>query len=104
MKMLNTPTTVKLILSLLLFLCLAHLPYGYYQFVRLAAFAGFIYLAYIELQRNKTAVGIGCVAGAILFNPIFKIAFQRRQWQILDIIVAALLLLWLFIDFKRNKQ
>ena len=29
--------TIKIILAILLFLCLADMPYGYYQFVRFAA-------------------------------------------------------------------
>lgn len=37
---------IKVILAFLFFLCLADMPYGYYQFVRFAGLVGFTILAY----------------------------------------------------------
>jgi hypothetical protein len=90
--------TIKLIISLLLIGCVAHMPYGYYQFIRIAGCAGFAYLAYIEFEENKVITGILCVAAAILLNPIFKIHFERKLWNEIDIVLAAALILWLIID------
>ena len=39
-------TGIKIILAILFFLCLADMPYGYYQFVRFAGLIGFVILAY----------------------------------------------------------
>ena len=97
-------TTIKIILAVLLFIAMARLPYGYYQFVRLAAFVAFIYLAYTEFKHNRQIIGIVCVAGAILFNPVFKIAFGRELWHIVDMIAGVLLVIWAFTDWKKTKS
>lgn len=89
---------IKLILALLLIGCIAHMPYGYYQFIRIAGFAGFAYLAYTEFEEKKVITGILCVAAAILFNPVAKIHFERGLWNEIDIALAAALILWLIID------
>ena len=38
----NPITIIKLILSILLFLCLLKLPYSFYEFVRFLALVGFV--------------------------------------------------------------
>lgn len=38
--------SIKITLSILLFLCLADMPYGYYELVRFLALVGFGLLAY----------------------------------------------------------
>ncbi len=49
------PTTslLKIFLAILLLLCLADWPYGYYQFVRFVAMVGFAYLAYDASQKKQ---------------------------------------------------
>jgi len=37
---------IKIVLAILFFICLADMPYGYYQFIRFAALIGFAILAY----------------------------------------------------------
>ena len=44
---------IKIILALLLLLCLADMPYGYYQFVRFASMAVFVFLAYTANEEGK---------------------------------------------------
>ncbi len=73
--------TIKIILSILLFLCLADMPYGFYQFVRFAAIIGFGILAFQSSEsENKTFV-IVYGALALLFQPFFKIALGRDLWK-----------------------
>ena len=43
---------IKIVLAVLFFLCLADMPYGFYQFVRFAGLIGFAILAY---QAHKKA-------------------------------------------------
>ncbi|HAT76176.1 MAG TPA: hypothetical protein DCS19_04865 [Flavobacterium sp.] len=87
---------VKIILSLLLFLCLLNFPCTYYQFVRFVAFIGFAYLAYFaNKQGNKNEVFI-YIALAILFQPFVKIALGRTLWNVVDVLVGVGLLLSLF--------
>jgi hypothetical protein len=92
---------IKIILALLFFTCLAHMPYGYYMFVRYAALVGFSILAYDANQQGRqTEVFIYC-ALAILFQPLFKIALGRELWNIVDVIVGVGLLRQVF---KNSKQ
>ena len=97
-------TITKLILALLLAGCLLKMPYGYYQFIRIAGCVGFFYLAYEELKLNRFITGIFCVVCAILLNPVYKIYFSRKIWNIIDVIIAAILILWVITDLLTIKK
>lgn len=87
---------LKVILSIILFLCLFDMPFGYYQFVRFLAMLGFTYLAFLaNKQANKNSVFI-YVGLALLFQPFVKIALGRTIWNIVDIIVGIGLILSIF--------
>lgn len=89
---------IKSLLAILLFVCLLKTPYGYYQFVRIAGFSGFAYLAYNEFTKSRSITGLLCTASAILFNPVFKIYFKRDVWNTIDAILAVSLLIWVVIE------
>ena len=76
------------ILAILLFLCLADMPYGYYQFVRFAAAAFFAYAAYAENESVRKELVVVFVILALLFQPFFKIALGRTLWNIVDVLVG----------------
>jgi len=84
--------TASYALAALLFLCLADMPYGYYQFVRLAAAIFFMVAAMNEFQANRNSVGLIFIGLAILFQPLLKIALGRELWNIVDVIVGVGLL------------
>lgn len=79
---------IKTILAILFFLCLAKMPYGYYQLVRFLALIGFGILAYQANQQGKQTEMIIYGALALLFQPFFKIALGRELWNIVDVIVG----------------
>lgn len=79
---------IKFLLSILLIICLLNMPYGYYQFVRFAAFLGFALLAYFSYQHNKNIEVIIYIGLALLFQPFIKVALGRTIWNIVDVIVA----------------
>lgn len=79
---------IKTILAILFFLCLAKIPYGYYQLVRFLALIGFGILAYQAKQQGKQTEMIIYGALALLFQPFFKIALGRELWNIVDVIVG----------------
>jgi hypothetical protein len=64
------------------------MPYGYYQFVRLAAAAFFVYAAYNENESGSKELVIVFVVLAILFQPFFKITLGRTLWNIVDVVVG----------------
>ena len=96
-------TILKIILSILFFLCLLDMPYGFYQLVRFAALAGFVILAYkTNEQQNKTEMII-YVCLAILFQPLIKIALGRTIWNIVDVVVGLALIISLFLKPKKIR-
>ncbi len=95
---------IKIFLSLLLFLCLADMPYGYYQFVRFAGLIGFAILAYQANQQGRQTEMIIYGGLALLFQPFFKIALGREMWNIVDVVVGIGLILSIFIKSKSEKS
>ena len=87
---------IKVILSILFFLCLLDMPYGFYQLVRFAALFGFAILAYqASDQENKTEMII-YVCLAILFQPLLKISLGREVWNVVDVVVGVGLIITIF--------
>jgi hypothetical protein len=95
---------IKIVLAILFFLCLADMPYGFYQFVRFAGLIGFAILAYQANQQNKQTEMIVYGALALLFQPLFKIALGREIWNIVDVIVGIGLLISIFLKPKANQN
>jgi hypothetical protein len=93
---------IKIVLVILCLLCLADMPYGFYQLVRFFALIGFGFLAFEAYKRSEQNTTFIYLALAILFQPIFKISLGRQVWNIVDVIVAIGLVLTLFISNK-NK-
>jgi hypothetical protein len=83
---------IQFILAILLFGCLADMPYGYFQLVRLLSLIGFSILAYVSFGRGENNTAWIFVALAVLFQPMFKISLGRDLWNIVDVVVGAWLL------------
>jgi hypothetical protein len=94
---------IKLIVAVLLLLCLADMPYGFYQLVRFVAAVAFAYLSYDYFKSKKDVMGFVFAALALLFQPLFKVSLGRTLWNLVDILVA-LGLLYLIIRTFKNKK
>lgn len=92
---------LNIILTVLLLLCLAPMPYGYYMLVRWAAMVVFAVTAFNYYAENKKEHAITFGALALLFQPFIKIALGRTIWNIVDVAVAILLLI---ITFTKNEK
>jgi hypothetical protein len=79
---------VKIILAILLLGCLADMPYGYYQFVRVVTTVGFCYLAFTAYSDSKIWEMVIFIGLALLFQPLEKIALGRVLWNVVDVVVA----------------
>lgn len=93
---------IKIVLAVLFFLCVADMPYGYYQLVRFAGLIGFAILAYQANEKGKQTEMIIYGGLALLFQPFFKIALGRELWNIVDVIVGIGLLISIFLKPKTN--
>lgn len=95
---------IKIALAILFFICLANMPYGYYQLVRFAALVGFAILAYYANENGNKIEVIVYVALTILFQPLVKIALGRSLWNIIDVIVGLALLLSLVLPIQKKEN
>ncbi|MBK7109533.1 MAG: hypothetical protein IPH61_10515 [Bacteroidetes bacterium] len=94
---------IKIVLAVLFFLCLADMPYGYYQFVRFAGLIGFAVLAYKAHEQGRQTEMIIYGGLALLFQPLFKIALGREMWNIVDVVVGIGLLISIFMKPKESQ-
>jgi hypothetical protein len=94
---------IKISLAILLFLCLADMPYGFYQFVRFAGLIGFAVLAYQANQQGRQTEIIIFGGLALLFQPFFKIALGRQMWNIVDVVVGIGLLISIYMKPKESQ-
>lgn len=95
---------IKFFLGILFFLCLADMPYGYYQLVRFVALVGFAILAYTANEQGHKTEVIIYICLAILFQPLIKIALGRQLWNIIDVIVGVVLLASIFFRPTNNSR
>jgi hypothetical protein len=95
---------IKIVLAILFFLCLADMPYGFYQFVRFAGLIGFALLAYQAKQQGRQIEMIIYGVLALLFQPFFKIALGRQMWNIVDVVVGIGLLISIFMKHKESQR
>lgn len=92
--------TFKIVLAILFFLCLADMPYGFYQIVRFVGLVGFIILAYQANLQGRQIESVIYGVLALLFQPFFKLALGREIWNIVDVVVGVGLILSMFIKPK----
>jgi hypothetical protein len=101
---LNLQAIIKIVLSVLFFLCVLDMPYGFYELVRMIALIGFGILAYKANEENKNTEMIIYGGLALLFQPFFKIALGREIWNIVDVIVGIGLIASLFMNRTKSQR
>lgn len=99
----NMKTILKLLLAVLLLLCLAPMPYGYYQLVRVVAMIAFAIMAYQYYEKENVPLAITFGGLALLFQPFIKVALGRTLWNIVDVIAAVVLAILAFSEFRKKK-
>lgn len=94
---------LKLVIAILLLLCLADMPYGFYTLVRFTSAFAFAYLSYDFFKSKKDGLGFVFATLALLFQPFFKFALGRTIWNIVDVIVAVGLVYLIISTFMRKR-
>ena len=95
---------IKVVLAILFFLCLLHMPYAFYELVRMAGLVGFAILAFHSYKKGNHIEMIIYCGLALLFQPLIKIALGRQLWNIVDVIVGISLLISLFVKPKESER
>ncbi len=68
----------------------------YYMLVRFVSMVAFGVMAYRYYTQSKVALAVTFASLALLFQPFIKVALGRTIWNVVDVIVAILLmLLWM---------
>lgn len=80
------------------------MPYGYYQAVRFASMVGFALLAFFSYQQNRKVEVIIFIGLVLLFQPFIKVALGRKIWNIVDVIVAILLIVSIIFELKKSEK
>ena len=93
----------KIVLAILLFVCLANMPYGYYQLIRIISTILFCYFSWYHFNLNENLYAIPFLFLAVLFQPFLKIALGRELWNIVDVIVGVFLIVNVFVSNKIKK-
>jgi hypothetical protein len=94
---------VKISLIPLLLICLADMPYGYYQFIRYITSFSFVYFAFKENQDNHSQKIILYIFLTLLFQPFIKIPLGRQIWNVVDLLVALFLIINIYYDYKKDE-
>ncbi len=94
---------IRIVLAILFFLCLADMPYGFYQFVRFTGLIGFAIIAYQANEQGRQTEMIIYGGLALLFQPFFKISLGRQMWNVVDVVVGIGLLISIFMKPKESQ-
>lgn len=81
---------IPLVLSLVFFVSVFDMPYGFYTFARITAFVLsliFIVICYYQ-NESFSAILIPPIIIAILWNPIMPIYLDKETWVILDLLAV----------------
>lgn len=95
---------IYLILAALMLLCLAPMPYGYFQLVRFVAMVAFGWMAYRYYLNQKTIAMWVFGTLALLFQPIYKISLGRTVWNVVDVVVALLLIAMFVLEWRKDSK
>lgn len=91
---------IGIIAGILLFIALADLPYGYYQFLRIAI----TLIAVVNLiaiwSDDKGLWFFFFVAAVILFNPLIPIHASKAIWTPIDLIFG---IIFCYSTFKQRN-
>jgi len=79
-----------------------HLPYGFFQILRLLVCLTCGYYAYILWCQDRPWWGSVLAFSAFLFNPFFPIHMAKDSWQFIDLVLGIVLIIFIFIPQKER--
>ncbi len=84
------------VVIVLLLIALLPLPYGIYVLINTIAAAFFGFLSYRLFQEKINNAAYVCLVLTTIYQPLVRISFGRMGWCILDAVVAASLIVFVF--------
>lgn len=95
---------IRISLAVLLLLCLGDMPYGFYILVRILTTIFALTMGFKFFGQNKNEIAYFWSAVALLFQPFFKIPLGKELWNVIDVIVAIVLIVLIYNDFNKNNS
>ena len=95
---------IRLVLAAMMLLCLAPMPYGYFQLVRFLATLAFGVMTYRYYQERKEGLAYTFGALTLLFQPFYKIVLGRAMWNAVDVAVAVGLVGLFFYEQRKERD
>lgn len=86
------PTSVIYIVSGMLTIGSAPMPYGYYTLLRLIATGAFAWAAVVTYERKEEVLPWVFCMLSILFNPFIKVHLPKETWMVIDIVAGVFFL------------
>ena len=98
----NFVTMLLLIATGMLILAIPPIwPYGYYTLLRLVVSGVAVYAAYVGYNLDLRTIPVILGIIALLFNPVIPIHLTKEIWTVINIIVAIVFLIIMFILRKK---
>lgn len=100
-------TAICGVTALCLFAAIFPLPYGYYQFLRIEAFAASLYaFAFLAMNARLPADALVwprvlALLAAIVFNPFMFLAFGKAFWVGIDLFFC---LFFAFLSYSQKGR
>jgi hypothetical protein len=97
----NLKTYIFIVCALLL-IAVAPMPYGYYQFMRIAITLVSSMTAFELYNKNKSLLLVVFVSVIIIYNPIIPIHLNKVIWIPINLLTAVFL--GVFALVHKNKE
>ena len=94
----------KLTLAALLFACCANKLTEYSHLIKIVVSICFVLFAYTEFNADKLLTSALSGISAIILNPFFEIPFLSESWNIIYLLLAIGLVLWVIGDLLNPQQ
>lgn len=96
---------IILIVAIMLFVALFHLPIGYYKLLRIVVFIVSITLIFQNRAEKMSFRNIVTALIGILFNPIIPVYLHSKgAWSVIDFVTACWFVFLLFYQLKKRKK
>lgn len=80
-------------------------PYGFYEILKFVICGYFLYRAMVLWQKSKVQFGlIISILAAITYNPFVKIAFEKSDWYIINIVTIFIVIFLAKDEFAMTYQ
>lgn len=103
MKQTHSLKFIPFIIIWLLIIAIAHLPYGYYTFLRIVVFIYTWILAYNYLSDQKYNRWLVFGTIWIIYNPVFTIHLTKTIRIVINLLIATMIIVYLITENQRKK-